>query len=735
MAEDETTKILVVDDLPEKLLVYQTILGELGQALVTARSGEEALREVLRHDFAVILLDVQMPGGMSGLETAALIRKRKRSAHTPIIFLTAFADEVRAVEGYAHGAVDYILTPVVPEILRAKVRVFVDLHRMAQQIRCQAEERVALAEERSMRAAAEEATRRASFLADVSRALADSLDPDTTAKTLVHQVVPFLADLAGVTLIGEPGQPWRTKLAWIYPGDTAPTARWVASADAPRDELRAAVERVLARGTPEYPDDLDIPYPDSAEHTPPADGRIRSAAVVPLRARDRTLGVLTLAFGPSGRRHEPADIALAGDLASRAAIALDNARLYKEVENADRQKNEFLSMLAHELRNPLAPIRNAAEVLRLAVPEHPRLQWAREVIDRQLTHLVRLVDDLLDVSRITRGKIRLQKEIVDLREVVRLAVEASRPLIEAHGHQLEVSAPSEPVILDGDPARLTQILTNLLNNAAKYTEESGRIWLTVSAECGAESAELKNEEDFDGPSPHSALCTLPCELVEIRVRDTGIGIPPEMLSAIFDLFTQADRSLDRSQGGLGVGLTLVKRLVELHGGTVEARSEGAGKGSEFIVRLPVMSSASAPNTAPDAQSAPRCVSVLLVDDNVDGAESLATLLRLAGHDVRLAHTGPDAVEMAAASRPDAVLLDIGLPGLDGYEVARRLRAGSATRNAVLVAVTGYGRDEDRQLSRAAGFDHHLVKPVDLATLQRILAPAADANSASNGAHG
>src|SRR5262245_2437959 len=299
MAEDETTKILVVDDLPEKLLVYQTILGELGQALVTARSGEEALREVLRHDFAVILLDVQMPGGMSGLETAALIRKRKRSAHTPIIFLTAFADEVRAVEGYAHGAVDYILTPVVPEILRAKVRVFVDLHRMAQQIRCQAEERVALAEERSMRAAAEEATRRASFLADVSRALADSLDPDTTAKTLVHQVVPFLADLAGVTLIGEPGQPGRTHLAWNDPGDPPPTARWVASADAPRDELRAAVERVLARGTPEYPDDLDIPYPDSAEHTPPADGRIRSAAVVPLRARDRTLGVLTLAFGPS----------------------------------------------------------------------------------------------------------------------------------------------------------------------------------------------------------------------------------------------------------------------------------------------------------------------------------------------------------------------------------------------------------------------------------------------------
>ncbi|MBN9517096.1 response regulator [bacterium] len=555
---EEPVKILVVDDLPEKLLVYETILGGLGPTLVTARSGEEALRAVLRDDFAVILLDVQMPGGMSGLEAAALIRGRRRSAHTPIIFLTAFgADEVRAAEGYAQGAVDYISTPVVPEILRAKVRVFVDLYRMTQQVKRQAEERVALAEERAKRAAAEEATRRSAFLAEVSRALADSLDPDTTARTLARQAVPFLADLAGVTLAGPPGTPWRTELAWAGPDGTA-AGRRVTAADAPRDALRDAVDRALARGTVEPLSDVDVAAPDGGP-------RVRSALVLPLAARGRTLGALTLAFGPA-RAHGPGDLALAEELASRAGIALDNARLYKEVQTADRQKNDFLSMLAHELRNPLAPIRNASEVLRMAGGDEPRVVWAREIISRQLGHLVRLVDDLLDVSRITQGKIRLRPERVDLAAVAAEAVEASRPLIDARRHRLDVDLPGEPVEVVGDPTRLAQVLANLLNNAAKYTDEGGHVRLAVAAEGGAAVA---------------------------RVRDTGIGISAEELPRVFDLFAQLDTALDRSQGGLGIGLTLVRRLVELHGGRVEVASEGPGRGSEFTVRVPLAEPAAA----------------------------------------------------------------------------------------------------------------------------------------------
>ncbi|MFO0849025.1 MAG: response regulator [Gemmataceae bacterium] len=647
---------------------------------------------MLRTEFAVILLDVQMPG-MDGFETAALIRQRRRSAHTPIIFLTAFADEVRATEGYAHGAVDYIPTPVVPEVLRAKVRVFVDLYRMTQRVRRQAAEQVALAEERSKRAAAEEGNRRLGFLAEVSRALADSLDPDTTARTLVRQAVPFLADLAGVTLAGEPGQPWHTELAWADPGGGAPHTHRLAGPDGPSDELREAVDRVLASGRAEHLAGLDLPVPAAAG------GLVRTAAVLPLRARGRTLGVLTLAYGPSGRTHGPGDLALADDLASRAAIALDNARLYREVQTADRQKNEFLSMLAHELRNPLAPIRNAVEVLRLRGVDQPDVRKAREMIDRQVTHMVRLVDDLLDVSRITRGKIQLRLDQVDLADVVGQAVEASRPLIDRAGHRLEVSLPDDPLVVTADPARLAQVLSNLLTNAAKYTDPGGSIRVTVGRE-GEEAA--------------------------VRVRDTGVGIPPDMLSAVFDLFTQVDRTLDRSHGGLGVGLTLVRRLVELHGGTVLARSGGPGQGSEFEVRLPARPSArvSAPDPRHPGLGRADRLKVLLVDDNVDGAESLATLVELAGHEARVAHDGPAGLEAAVQMRPDVAILDIGLPGMDGYALARHLRSRSETCTAMLVAVTGYGRDEDRSLSREAGMDHHLVKPVQFDALLQVLATVA-----------
>jgi signal transduction histidine kinase len=705
----DKSNILVVDDLPEKILVLQSVLDELGQNIVTARSGEEALRRVLEHDFAVILLDVHMPG-LDGLETAALIRRRRKSAHTPIIFLTAFADEMHTARGYSLGAVDYIFAPVVPEVLRSKVKVFVELYRMRQEVQRQADERVALAREQAARQAAEEATRRSTFLASAGAVLAGSLDFEATLHDLLRLSVPRLADLAGVTLVGEPGQPRRTELAWSFPPDPAAYLR--RQDEEGPEELQAALERVLVSGIPETLEDLAVPYPPTpgigracdAGLGAASSGLLRTAMVLPLLARNKALGALTLAQAASGRTFSAADQALAVELAGRAASAIDNARLYRDVQEADRRKNDFLAMLAHELRNPLAPIRNAVQVMRLRGLDEPDLRDLRDLIDRQVQHLARLVDDLLDVSRITRDKIQLQAEAVDLAEVVARALETSRPLLDAHNQELTVTLSPEPLLVHGDRVRLAQVLGNLLNNAAKFTAHGGRVWLKVT------------REDDDAV---------------LHVRDNGVGIPADMLFAVFDLFTQVDRSLDRSQGGLGIGLTLVKRLVELHGGRVQAFSPGPNQGSEFVVRLPALALAPARLATVNGASAakggpgrPAARRVLVVDDNADAACSLALLLRLSGHEVKVCHDGPAALEAAASYRPEVVLLDIGLPGMDGYAVARRLRALPGPGPALLAALTGYGQEDDIRRSREAGFDQHLVKPVDPELLTNLLAALA-----------
>lgn len=674
--DEEQTNILVVDDLPEKLLAYRTILDELGQNVIVARSGQEALRAVLQNDFAVILLDVQMPD-MSGLETAALIRRRKRSAHTPIIFLTAFADEVRVAEGYAQGAVDYITTPVVPAVLRAKVRVFCDLYRMTQQVLRQAEERIALAEERSKREAAEEANRRLAFLTRAGEVLGQSLDQEVTAHDVVHLPLPLLADEARLAILG-------------------PNREIARSYQARRGSEDGRVED-LPPDAPGDPTLVDAMARCLTGLSTSSDGA--PVIALPIRGGERMFAVLGLSRTASGRDFTHADMTVARMFASRAASALENARLYHEVQEADRQKNEFLSMLAHELRNPLAPIRNANEVLRQKASDLSRVHWVQGVIDRQLTHLVRLVDDLLDVSRLTQGKIRLEFEEVEFGEVVAQAVEAARPLIDRHGHELHIQLSSQSMRLRADKARLTQVITNLLNNAAKYTDPGGSIVLVV-AQAGDQAV--------------------------VRVRDNGIGIAPDLLARVFELFTQANRSLDRSQGGLGVGLTLVRRLIELHGGAVEAHSAGLGKGSEFVVRLPTIS---APTNNGSFDSTPMAnghstnpalrLRTIVVDDNVDAAESLADLLRMLGHDVQVAYDGPGGLAMARAAKPDVVLLDIGLPGMSGYEVARRLRA-DPDFTALLVAVSGYGREEDRRQSKEAGIEHHFVKPLDFRQLQLLL---------------
>ena len=683
MADADRVKILVVDDLPEKLLVYRVILEDLGEELVTALSGTEALRHVLNNDFAVILLDVNMPD-MDGFETAALIRNRKRSAHTPIIFVTAFTDEVRLAEGYAHGAVDYIQAPVVPEILRAKIKVFVDLFRMSEQVKQQAEERIILAEERSKRTAAEESNRRLRFLARAGAVIGQSLDYKVTSRDAVRLSIPVLADQAVLAQLEPITGQWSIVEATPgqHEGDEPVVRELTGLAELPV-HCADALERTLQTAAPEF---LSADHPDGEPES----------VVLPLRARGHTFAALLLSREKSGRRFSSLEVTMAETVATRAAIALDNARLYKDIEHADKQKNEFLSMLAHELRNPLAPIRNAVSVLRLQQEDQPDALWAQDVIDRQVTHMVRLVDDLLDVSRITRGKIRLEQKCLSVEQVIQSAVETSRPLIDANNHQLTVELPGEPLFVHADEARLAQVLSNLLNNAAKYTVAGGSIWINAKRE--------GNQAVF-------------------RVRDTGTGIPPEMLPKIFDLFTQVDQAIDRSQGGLGIGLTLVQRLVEMHGGSVHAASEGPGRGSEFTVRLPAVAGVASSNGNGQDLSEIPCGrrKVVVVDDNVDSAETLAKLMRLQGHSVRVAFDGPAALQLAQADKPDVVILDLGLPGITGFDVARILR--DRGEDLLLVAVSGYGRDEDRLRSREAGFDHHFTKPVDFTCLLKIVGAA------------
>ena len=509
----DKANILIVDDLPEKLLAFRTMLEELGENLVMARSGSEALAEVLKREFAVILLDLNMPD-IDGLETAALIRDYKRSAHTPIIFITAYADEMQAHKAYQLGAVDYILSPIQPDVLRSKVRVFVELFQLQRRTREMAEERVALARAETARRAAEESNRR---------------------------------------------------------------------------------------------------------------------------------------------------------------------------------KDEFIAMLSHELRNPLAPIRAGIEVIRRKATE-PTVAQAVEVMDRQVVHLVRLVEELLEVSRISQGRITLKKEPVELSKVITVGVETARPLIVSRNQVLDIAVPPAPVWVSGDGMRLSQVVANLLNNASKYTQERGRIEIAATAAAG--------------------------EAV-IVVRDNGTGIDSQLLPHVFDLFVQGERSLDRSQGGLGIGLSLVRHLVELHQGRVEAYSAGAGKGAAFKVMLPCINAVSALPTAavPEpGRKAARVCRVMVVDDNLDAAESVAMYLRLEGHEVKVVTDAHHAISSATVFAPQVAVLDIGLPELDGYYLARRLRQ-QAGSELTLIALTGYGQKEDRERALEAGFDHFFVKPTDPREIQ------------------
>lgn len=440
-------------------------------------------------------------------------------------------------------------------------------------------------------------------------------------------------------------------------------------------------------------------------------------------AQDIASGKLDARSGIQYGREEISTLARALD---DMALALqrkeaERDRAEEELRAADRRKDEFLAMLAHELRNPLAPIRTAADVLRLTHSNEPRVRNTTEIISRQIEHMTGLVDDLLDVSRVTRGLVKLNREVLDLREVLGAAIEQSRSMIEEHGHRLKVQMPPHPAWSSGDRMRLTQIVTNLLNNAAKYTPQGGEIQLAMHLDPGHDAAGAGN-------AAGSSWC--------ISVQDNGQGISAELLPRVFELFSQAERTPDRSQGGLGVGLALVKSLIELHGGSVSVRSEGVGKGSTFTLRLPAVAAqaAQAAQAAPSVQpqSGPGAPAVaaadplrlLVVDDNTDAADTTAALLRGGGHRVSVAYDARQALALAERDAPQVLVLDIGLPEMDGYELARRLRLLPQTAHAMLIALTGYGQAEDRERTRQAGFDHHLVKPADPAVLNALLAEAA-----------
>jgi signal transduction histidine kinase len=425
---------------------------------------------------------------------------------------------------------------------------------------------------------------------------------------------------------------------------------------------------------------------------------IRVYACNPLLVDDRLLG--TLSFASRSRdQFEKDELEFLQTLCDYVARAYEQRLLIRQLHQTSRKKDEFLATLAHELRNPLAPIRNAAQYLRLKGSMEPDLQNARDIIDRQVRHLARLVDDLLDVSRIARDKIILQKERLALGVVLTSAIESSRPLIESAGHELIVCLPPEPVYVEGDLTRLAQVFGNLLVNAAKYTDRGGRIWLTA---------------DRQGSD------------VVISVKDTGIGIPADHLPHLFEMFRQAAPTLERSQGGLGIGLALVKGLVELHGGSIEAQSDGPGKGSEFLVRLPLAFEAPMRREVEEMEGEPimprnlRC-RVLVADDNHDATLTLAMMLSYWGHEVRTAHDGQAAVELAEAFQPNVILLDIGMPKLNGYDAARRIRQHPWGQAACLIALTGWGQEEDKRRAKESGFDRHFTKPVDPSCLQKLLA--------------
>lgn len=542
------------------------------------------------------------------------------------------------------------------------------------------------------------------FLAHAGASLAELVDYSSTLNRIANLAVDGFADWCVVDLVNDNGE--RERLT-VTASETA-DVKAARSADQdfhPVGDAAGLIPHVLRTGEPEVVSDLFAADSDTAAQGPERMNRLREIGVrsylcVPLLSRGRVVGGMTFLSSSTRRRFGEDELRVAENLAERVATAIENAQLYRELQEQDRRKDEFLATLAHELRNPLAPIRNGLQILRMAGADGEIVGQTLTMMDRQLGHITHLVDDLMDMARVSSGKVVLRVEPSPLKPLIDAAVETSRQMIEAAKHEFTLRTPGEPLTVAADRTRLVQILANLLNNAAKYTPPGGRIEMSAERD-GAFAA--------------------------IRIADNGVGISSDLLPKVFEMFNQVGASLDRSQGGLGIGLTLVRRLVEMHEGTVEAESPGEGLGSVFTVRIPlaVEEGAAQEDAVASTDSATaQAFEILVVDDNRDSASSLAMLLTIRGHRVKTAHDGPEALRLLSHYRPRLILLDLGLPGMSGYEVAHRIRESTELRDTTLAALTGWGQAEDRRRTREAGFDHHLVKPAEPSEIDRIVADLA-----------
>ncbi|HET9205977.1 MAG TPA: response regulator [Burkholderiaceae bacterium] len=639
--EAAQAQVLLVDDQPGRLLAYEAMLQGLGVGCVKATSGAKALERVLEQPFALILLDVHMPE-MDGFEVARLVRQHPRYGGTPIIFVTAaHSGELDLLKGYELGAIDYLSMPMAPEVLRSKVAVLVAMQQKRHELEAlnrsleAARRQVVAAQERRDRALIEDAPVGVAHVA--------------LAGEFVYANKSFCA------LVGYEAHELLTR---TWQGTTHP------------DDLQAEIEvsqRVLDGALPHYTLDKRFLHKSGREVWVHLYGNF--------------------VHDDDGRPVQR--VLIANDITPTRVESSERRQLQSALEAAERRKDEFLAMLAHELRNPVAPIRTAAEVLAMLLNGDARKRALVDIIQRQSSTLSRILDDLLDVARITQGRIELQREVVSVAACVETALQSTGPLMREKAHRIDVRPAREALHVSADRVRLEQCVTNLLINAAKFTPPRGEIHLQMRAE-GDEAV--------------------------IEVRDNGVGIAPAFLPRVFDLFSQSERSMDRSQGGLGLGLAICRQLIELHGGSVGCSSPGEAQGTTVTIRLPRVRDP-LHTAAPAARAQQR--RVLVVDDNHDAADTLTLWLDVHGHTTRTVYGAEAALEAVAGFAPDVVLLDLGLPGMDGFEVARRIKRQHPSMR--LVALSGYGQARDRERSAAAGFDAHAVKPVDMDELDRLLA--------------
>jgi CheY-like chemotaxis protein len=679
---EERVSILAVDDDPQKLLALSALLSELNQEVVTASSGREALRHLLKREFAVILLDVRMPD-MDGFETAALIRRRPSTEHTPIIFITSYGDETHATRGYSLGAVDYILAPVEPEVLKTKVLVFAELFRKTAQVRLQAH-------------SLERRAKQLLELTQASLAINSALSPDEMLLVVTRLSRDILGVQQAVATVAV-DQKWSTAKTAVSlspsfekrGGEERPALRDRAALLSLISKLSGAVR--VTRG------DVDA-YARWSELFA-NDNPVRLGwLAAPMTGRDgRAMGLLHVLERVEGDFTEE-DEAILTQLAQMSSIAIENS-LNAEAREANRIKDEFLTTLSHELRTPLSAILGWTRILRAKKLGRERIAHGLEVIERNVLSQTRLIDDLLDVSRIITGKLRLSVRSVDLSKVIEAAIEAMRPAADAKEIQIEFTrsvGPGEDEAI-GDPDRLQQIVWNLVSNAIKFTPARGAVSVDLS----------RDAEQFS-----------------IRVRDTGKGIPPDFLPHVFDRFRQADSSMSRTHSGLGIGLAIARHLVELHGGAIHAESAGDGLGATFAISLPAVAlgveSGQAPRNVPGEAPDPtietftnlRGIKVLVVEDEADGRELLCEALSAGGAEVAEADSAEGALERIDTFCPDVLVSDLGMPGEDGYSLIRRVRERPPKRGGTIpaIAVSAYAREEDRISALAAGFQSHIPKP-------------------------